>query len=233
MDGSRVVTMLTPEKRIYPAEGQETADTAIRTTGLRDLYLALGDDRGNGRWTIRAYVSPLGALHLAGRAGDGAGRDLSLWGRLRVQARRAAARRAAGRMKRVIRFPVAADACPRRPSRRRSPTLSPIPRRRRAPAPCSGNCAAWSARAKASTNPARPWPPICAIWCASRSRTEKATARSRIILVARYGDFILMQPPLQADTYILWLAPFVVLLGAGGVAFWVIRRARPSDTTRL
>jgi cytochrome c-type biogenesis protein CcmH len=49
-------------------------------------------------------------------------------------------------------------------------------------------------------------------------------------LVARYGDFILMQPPLQADTYFLWLAPFVVLLGAGGVAFWVIRRAKPSDT---
>ena len=52
-------------------------------------------------------------------------------------------------------------------------------------------------------------------------------------LVARYGDFILMQPPLQADTYFLWLAPFVVLLGAGGVAFWVIRRAKPSDTAML
>jgi cytochrome c-type biogenesis protein CcmH len=52
-------------------------------------------------------------------------------------------------------------------------------------------------------------------------------------LVARYGDFILMQPPLQADTYFLWLAPFVVLLGAGGVAFWVIRRAKPSDTAPL
>ncbi|HEV7960367.1 MAG TPA: cytochrome c-type biogenesis protein, partial [Rhizomicrobium sp.] len=32
-------------------------------------------------------------------------------------------------------------------------------------------------------------------------------------LVARYGDFILMKPPLQPDTYILWLAPFMVLLG--------------------
>jgi cytochrome c-type biogenesis protein CcmH len=52
-------------------------------------------------------------------------------------------------------------------------------------------------------------------------------------LVARYGDFILMQPPLQTDTYFLWLAPFVVLLGAGGVAFWVIRRAKPSDTAML
>jgi cytochrome c-type biogenesis protein CcmH len=45
-------------------------------------------------------------------------------------------------------------------------------------------------------------------------------------LVARYGDFILMKPPLQADTYVLWLAPFLVLFGAGGVAFWAISRAR-------
>ena len=52
-------------------------------------------------------------------------------------------------------------------------------------------------------------------------------------LVARYGDFILMQPPLQPDTYILWLAPFVVLMGAGGVAIWVIRRARASNEQAL
>jgi len=52
-------------------------------------------------------------------------------------------------------------------------------------------------------------------------------------LVARYGDFILMEPPLQPDTYFLWLAPFVVLLGAGGVAYWVIRRSKPVDPATL
>jgi cytochrome c-type biogenesis protein CcmH len=56
----------------------------------------------------------------------------------------------------------------------------------------------------------------------------KSDAQIKTYLVARYGDFILMQPPLQADTLILWVAPFVVLLGAGGVAFWAIRRARPA-----
>jgi cytochrome c-type biogenesis protein CcmH len=45
-------------------------------------------------------------------------------------------------------------------------------------------------------------------------------------LVARYGNFILMRPPLEPDTYALWLAPFIVLIGAGGVAIWVISRAR-------
>lgn len=45
-------------------------------------------------------------------------------------------------------------------------------------------------------------------------------------LKARYGNFILMKPPLQADTYILWLAPFLVLIGAGAVAIFVISKAR-------
>ena len=61
----------------------------------------------------------------------------------------------------------------------------------------------------------------------------KSDADIKDYLVARYGNFILMEPPLQADTYILWLAPFVVLLGAGGVAVWAIRRARPSNIEPL
>ena len=44
-------------------------------------------------------------------------------------------------------------------------------------------------------------------------------------LVARYGDFILMKPPLQSNTWLLWLAPFLVLGVAGTVAGLVIRRA--------
>jgi len=39
-------------------------------------------------------------------------------------------------------------------------------------------------------------------------------------LVARYGDFILMKPPVQPDTWLLWLAPFLVL-GAGGAVAWL------------
>jgi len=50
-------------------------------------------------------------------------------------------------------------------------------------------------------------------------------------LVARYGDFVLMKPPLKPETYLLWLAPFIILGGAGGIAFWVIRRAKPTDST--
>jgi cytochrome c-type biogenesis protein CcmH len=57
----------------------------------------------------------------------------------------------------------------------------------------------------------------------------KSDAQIKAYLVARYGDFILMQPPLKPDTFVLWLAPFVVLLGGAGIAFWVIRRAQAAD----
>jgi cytochrome c-type biogenesis protein CcmH len=44
-------------------------------------------------------------------------------------------------------------------------------------------------------------------------------------LVARYGDFILMKPPLQADTWLLWLAPFLVLAAGGTVAWVTVKKA--------
>jgi cytochrome c-type biogenesis protein CcmH len=44
-------------------------------------------------------------------------------------------------------------------------------------------------------------------------------------LVARYGDFILMKPPVQSDTWLLWLAPFLVLGVAGCVAWITVKRA--------
>jgi cytochrome c-type biogenesis protein CcmH len=45
-------------------------------------------------------------------------------------------------------------------------------------------------------------------------------------LVARYGDFVLMKPPLKPDTYILWLGPLLVLLAGGGTVALVAGKAR-------
>ena len=86
MKDGRVESVLMPEQRIYPAEGQDVSDTAIRTTGFQDLYLALGDDRGGGRWTVRAYVSPLAPFIWLGGLVMALGGMLSLWGRLRLRA---------------------------------------------------------------------------------------------------------------------------------------------------
>lgn len=44
-------------------------------------------------------------------------------------------------------------------------------------------------------------------------------------LVSRYGDFILMKPPLQSNTWFLWLAPFLVLAVGGTVAWITVKKA--------
>jgi cytochrome c-type biogenesis protein CcmH len=45
-------------------------------------------------------------------------------------------------------------------------------------------------------------------------------------MVRRYGDFILLKPPVKADTYVLWFGPFFVLaLGALGAGYY-LRRGR-------
>lgn len=44
-------------------------------------------------------------------------------------------------------------------------------------------------------------------------------------LVARYGDFVLLEPPVKPSTYLLWFGPaLMLLLGVGGVFFFFTRR---------
>lgn len=46
-------------------------------------------------------------------------------------------------------------------------------------------------------------------------------------LVARYGDFILYKPPFQGNTYLLWVAPFVLLgVGVLGLVVFVVRQKK-------
>jgi len=41
---------------------------------------------------------------------------------------------------------------------------------------------------------------------------------------SRYGDFILLKPPFKPSTWVLWLAPPVILVLGGVFAFLMIRR---------
>ena len=51
-------------------------------------------------------------------------------------------------------------------------------------------------------------------------------------MVARYGDFVLYRPALNARTLLLWFGPFALLLVAGvGLILNIRRRRRATDAT--
>jgi cytochrome c-type biogenesis protein CcmH len=57
----------------------------------------------------------------------------------------------------------------------------------------------------------------------------KSDGEIKDFLVARYGDFVLYDPPFKRSTWLLWFGPFILL--AGGAAVWwaVTRRRRDPD----
>jgi cytochrome c-type biogenesis protein CcmH len=49
-------------------------------------------------------------------------------------------------------------------------------------------------------------------------------------IVARYGNFVLLKPPMQLNTFLLWIGPLLILLIAGiGFGRYV---GRPGSGTR-
>jgi cytochrome c-type biogenesis protein CcmH len=64
-----------------------------------------------------------------------------------------------------------------------------------------------------------------------RARLEKGESDAQIenYLVARYGDFILMRPPLEPGTYLLWFGPLIAVTIGGVVAAAAIIRARRNE----
>ncbi len=53
------VTLLDPEKRLYPVRAMPTTEAAIHTTGMVDLYAVIGDADGQGGWTVRIFHEPM------------------------------------------------------------------------------------------------------------------------------------------------------------------------------
>ncbi len=57
-------------------------------------------------------------------------------------------------------------------------------------------------------------------------RAGKSNQEITDYLVARYGDFVLYNPPVKSYTVLLWFGPFLLLLGGAGVLFYQLRRRR-------
>lgn len=59
-----------------------------------------------------------------------------------------------------------------------------------------------------------------------RLMTGDTNAEILDFMVARYGNYVLLRPPFNRQTYALWFAPLVLALFAGGVGYAVMRQAR-------
>jgi cytochrome c-type biogenesis protein CcmF len=53
------VTVLKPQKRLYNSGGNALSEAGIEVGAARDLFAALGDDLGQGRWSFRLQYKPL------------------------------------------------------------------------------------------------------------------------------------------------------------------------------
>ena len=56
------VAVLRPEKRQYWVQRQVTSETAIKVNRGNNILLALGEDLGAGRWSLRIQIRPLVSL---------------------------------------------------------------------------------------------------------------------------------------------------------------------------
>lgn len=58
-----------------------------------------------------------------------------------------------------------------------------------------------------------------------RERLKAGDSNEEIINFMRekYGDFVLLKPPVQSNTYLLWALPFFLLLGG---LIWFVRAGR-------
>ena len=65
-----------------------------------------------------------------------------------------------------------------------------------------------------------------------RDRLKAGDSDAQVVkyVTDRYGAFVLLKPPVEPATYLLWFSPFAILaLGAAGAWLYLRRRTAPAD----
>jgi cytochrome c-type biogenesis protein CcmH len=66
-----------------------------------------------------------------------------------------------------------------------------------------------------------------------RIKAGDSDAQVFAYLTQRYGDYVLLKPPLRVDTLVLWFGPLAVLLIAGAAIVLAMRRSRARTASPL
>ena len=226
------VARLTPERRWYPVERQPTTEAGIETFWHGDLYAVLGDPAGEEGWVMRYYYNPGVAWMWLGALLMGFGGLISLCDRrLRV----GAPRRSRSGLASAVR-PGATAALLLTLALFASPALAidgdemfadPAKEDRALAIGKQLRCLVCQNQSIFDSN-------------AGLARDLRMVVRERIeagdsnrqaldFIVTRYGDYVLLRPPVKPSTYILWSAPLALLAAALlGLAISSRRRRRPA-----
>jgi cytochrome c-type biogenesis protein CcmH len=66
-----------------------------------------------------------------------------------------------------------------------------------------------------------------------RLKAGDSDAAVKAFVVARYGDFVLLKPPVRLHTLFLWLTPLLALMAGGAGLTWALRRRSKTVETSL
>ena len=66
-----------------------------------------------------------------------------------------------------------------------------------------------------------------------RLKAGDTDAQARDYIVARYGHYVLLKPPMEPLTLLLWFGPLLALIGGGLAAWSVFRTRRAAPDTAL
>ena len=66
-----------------------------------------------------------------------------------------------------------------------------------------------------------------------RERIKAGDSNAQVMdfVVARYGDYVRLRPPMRTETYALWFGPVLVLAAAMGALFLGLRRRKAAART--
>jgi len=61
-----------------------------------------------------------------------------------------------------------------------------------------------------------------------RERIQAGDSDQAVVdyVVSRYGEFVLLRPPVKPQTWLLWFGPALLIVGAGTAIVWRARRKR-------
>ena len=73
------------------------------------------------------------------------------------------------------------------------------------------------------------------VFVRERLSAGNSDAQAMQAIVSRYGSFVLLKPPVEPATYVLWYGPPLLVAGAGaGAALWLRRRrSAPAEAAPL